>query len=319
MEIGGYLQLDNLKGEEYYPDLVKVNLARTGLLWLLESRGAKKVLLPAYLCDSLYLACERAGIPYDLYSLDEDLNPVTGREEGLAEGEWMLIVNYYGQLTDERVRALKEKYDRVILDYTQCFFQRPLAGIDTLYSCRKFLGLSDGGYISTDCTLTAGKQADVSIGRMDHVLGRYEAPAGEFYQKMLSVADSFHDADIRTMSALTANLLKAIDYDEIIRKRHENYLVLKELLPSDNPFTRITPEAPFAYPWHCPDGVALRKKLAARKIFVPTNWSYLLTAFPEGTHEHDWSADILPLPVDQRYGPEEMRYMAQVIREEAGC
>ena len=314
MEIGGYLQLDELKGREFYPDLIKVNLARTAMLWLMESRNIKKLLLPKFLCDSMYLACERGGYDFELYDLDENLDPVLDRE--MEKDEWLLIVNYYGQLTDEHIQALKDKYGRVMLDYTQSFFRKPLPGIDTIYSCRKFLGLSDGAYISTDCTLTGGKDADVSIGRMDHVLGRYEAAAGEFYGKMLSVADSFHEADIRTMSALTANLLKAIDYDRIIEARHANYMELSGLLPSDNPFTKTVPEAPFAYPWYCENGPALRKRLAKRSIFVPTNWSYLIGRFPAGTHEHDWSADILPLPVDQRYTPADMKYMAEIILEE---
>lgn len=316
MEIGGYLQLDNLKGQEYYPGLVKANLARTAMIWLMESRGAKKLLLPSFLCDSMYLMCEREGYEYELYPLDENLDPVLDRPDGLLDGEWLLIVNFYGQLTDEHVRVLKNKYDRVILDYTHCFFRKPLPSVDTIYSCRKFLGLSDGAYISTDCVLTAGKEQDVSIGRMEHVLGRYEAPAGGFYSKMLSVADSFHGESIKTMSTLTANLLKAIDYEEIIRRRYENYMTLKELLPSDNVFTANTPEAPFAYPWYCENGIALRKALSKRSVFVPTNWSYLINLFPEGTHEHDWSADILPLPVDQRYTPDDMKVMADIILEE---
>ncbi len=36
-EIGGYFQLEEMPGEEYYPDLYRVNLGRTALLWLLKS------------------------------------------------------------------------------------------------------------------------------------------------------------------------------------------------------------------------------------------------------------------------------------------
>ena len=32
-EIGGYFQLEEMPGEEYYPDLYRVNLGRTALLW----------------------------------------------------------------------------------------------------------------------------------------------------------------------------------------------------------------------------------------------------------------------------------------------
>lgn len=35
----------------------------------------------------------------------------------------------------------------------------------------------------------------------------------------------------------------------------------------------------------------------------------------EDSLEYQWAANILPLPCDQRYGEEEMRYMAARIRE----
>ena len=117
------------------------------------------------------------------------------------------------------------------------------------------------------------------------------------------------------MSKSTQNVLKGIDYDRVIRKRRENYAVLKKLLPSDNPFTVNDPFAPFAYPFYHPRGIELRKELAAKKIYVQTNWKYLLDKMPETSPEHVWSADILPLPVDQRYGPDEMKYIAEVIKQ----
>ena len=51
-EIGGYFQLEEMPGEEYYPDLYRVNLGRTALLWLLKSRRCRKILLPYFLCES---------------------------------------------------------------------------------------------------------------------------------------------------------------------------------------------------------------------------------------------------------------------------
>ena len=42
-EIGGYFQLEEMPGEEYYPDLYRVNLGRTALLWLLKSRRCRTV------------------------------------------------------------------------------------------------------------------------------------------------------------------------------------------------------------------------------------------------------------------------------------
>ena len=48
-EIGGYFELEDFGGKEYYPNLYKVNLGRTALRWLLEGRGYTK-----YICRYSY-------------------------------------------------------------------------------------------------------------------------------------------------------------------------------------------------------------------------------------------------------------------------
>lgn len=312
-EIGGYMELEEFSGQEYYPELYKVNLGRTALLWLLESRNCKKLLLPYFLCDSVIDACKNHGIDLEFYHLDPSLMPILSLPNGMEEGEWLYLVNYYGQLTDQKIRYFQQTYERIIVDHTHAFYQAPLSGVDTLYSCRKFFGLSDGAYLATDARLTPGKDIDRSNKRMEHILGRYEEDAGTYYQKMLNNASAYHHMEIRRMSRLTQNLLRAIDYDFAKTRREKNYQLLRELLPSDNPFTKTVPEGPFAYPYYHPEGIKLRKLLAAEKIFVPTNWSNVLRDMPEDSPEHDWAANILPLPCDQRYGAEEMRYLAETL------
>lgn len=197
-----------------------------------------------------------------------------------------------------------------------CVFQKPLPGVDTLYSCRKFLGVSDGAYLSTDAELEPKKKPlDHSMGRMEHILGRYEYDAGTFYQKMLDNAANYHEMEIRRMSRLTGNLLRTMDYSGIKTRREKNYRLLAKLLPSRNAFTGEVPEGPFAYPYYHKNGLELRRWLAGRKIFVPTNWRNILEEFDRDTMEYDWAANVLPLPCDQRYGAEEMQYIADSIRE----
>lgn len=312
-EIGGYLELESFHGEEYYPDLVKVNLGRTALCWLLESRKIETLYLPFFLCDSVIDACEKQGTHVIFYSLDADLTPILPADLSLRPEEYLYLVNYYGQLTDEKILYYKKQYENIIVDHTHAFYQRPLSDVDTLYSCRKFFGLSDGAYLSTTAALTTGKDQDVSAERMGHILGRFEKDAGTYYQKMLDNAATYHQMEIRTMSRLTLNLLKAIDYEQIRQKRNDNYGCLRELLPSDSPFTRVTPDGPFAYPYYHKNGIALRKALAKEKIFVPTNWSNVIRDCASDSLEHQWAADILPLPCDQRYGKEEMQRIADVI------
>ena len=151
-EIGGYLELEESTGRGYYPELFGVNLGRTALLWLMEARNCKKIYLPTYLCDSVTGACEKTEAEIEFYHMDEKLRPLFP-EKKLPEGEYLYLVNYYGQLTDDRILEYKGIYGNIIVDHTHAFFQRPLPGVDTLYSCRKFLGVSDGAYLSTDARL----------------------------------------------------------------------------------------------------------------------------------------------------------------------
>ena len=90
---------------------------------------------------------------------------------------------------------------------------------------------------------------------------------------------------------------------------------MKELLPSESVFNQVIPEGPFAYPYFHVNGMELRRRLAAKKIFVPTYWKNIIENCEKNSLEYIWAADVLPLPCDQRYGAEDMKYMAAVVRE----
>ena len=113
-EIGGYLELEVFHGKEYYPDLVKVNLGRTALCWLLESRKIETLYLPFFLCDSVIDACLRQGIHVSFYSLNEDLTPALSPDLFLHPREYLYLVNYYGQLTDEKILYYKKYYKNIM-------------------------------------------------------------------------------------------------------------------------------------------------------------------------------------------------------------
>ena len=128
-------------------------------------------------------------------------------------------------------------------------------------------------------------------------------------------AAGYEHMELRRMSALTRNLLKGIDYEKAAKKREENYEILAGLLGSDSVFNRVIPKAPFVYPYFHVNGSELRKRLAEHKIFVPVYWKNVMETCDRDSLEYHWAADILPLPCDQRYGPEEMEYMAAVVKE----
>lgn len=312
-EIGGYFGLEQLISNEYYKDLIALNTARNALLYVLKARKIKKIYFPHYLCDSVSQMCSREGYCYSYYKIGRDFLPEF--DVDLGENEYIYIVNYYGQISNDKLLELKTKYQRVIFDNVQAFFQEPVPEIDTIYSCRKFFGVPDGAYLSTDCVLDEELPTDISIDRMKHILGRFEGgTASEYYTDFKQNDESFMLLELRQMSKLTHNILGAIDYERVKRIRKDNFNTLHEALKDRNPLKLTIPTGPYAYPFYCKNGMEIKKQLAKNKIYVPTLWPNVLDS--QDDVAKDYAANILPLPCDQRYDKNEFtQYIAERLRD----
>lgn len=310
-EIGGYFQLEKLINKEYYSNLIALNSARNALLYVLKARKIKKIYLPYFLCNSVEEMCKRENFEYEFYHIGQDFLPIFDKK--LGDDEFLYIVNYYGQVNEEIIKQLHVQYGNIIIDNVQAFFQKPTQGVDTIYSCRKFFGVPDGSYLFTLAKIEDTFETDVSKDRMKHLLGRYEGTATEYYEDFKANDHSFKDLGLCYMSALTHNILGAIDYKQVKQKREENYAVLARSLGAKNLLLLHMPVAPYCYPFYCKNGMEIKKRLAQKKIFVPTLWPNVLEL--EGTLEKDYAENILPLPCDQRYGKEEMKYILKEIED----
>ena len=305
MEIGGYFGLEELVHSEFYKNLVALNTARNCVAYLVKSKRIRKIYIPKYLCDSIYKVCEREGCDYEFYDVGADFQPEF--DKVLQDNEWLYVVNYYGQVTNEK--ELKKKFGNIIFDNVQAFFQKPLDGIDTLYSCRKFFGVPDGAYLSTDVSMDL--EQDISKDRMKHVLGRYEKTASEFYNYYTENEDSYYDLPVRSMSKLTHNIMGAIDYKKVKKTREENFQYLFDNLQNINQIAVKIVEGPFAYPFYMKNGLEIKRKLATKGIYVACLWP---TAFQFGGMAKDYSENILPLPYDQRYNLEDMKTVCDEVK-----
>nr|WP_300862626.1 hypothetical protein [uncultured Acetatifactor sp.] len=304
MDIGGYLGLEEFMGKEYYPDLIALNTGRNALACLIHAKHIRKLYIPNYLCDSVFRVCEREECPYEFYEVGTDFLPKF--EKALGNGEWIYIVNYFGQILNER--ELKKKYDRIIFDNAQAFFQEPVEGISTIYSCRKFFGVPDGAYLAAEDVPEL--DVDISKHRMAHILGRYEGMASDYYKDFRDNDKSFSNLAPGFMSRLTHNILRAIDYKKVKERREENFLSLHGQLKGANRLNIQPPAGPYMYPFYMEKGLEVKKKLAAKRIYIPTLWP---NAVEFGGVAKDYSENILPLPCDQRYSFLEMRTIVDAV------
>ena len=261
--------------------------------------------MPKYMCDSCDKVLSDRGVAVEYYSIGLDFKPIVPEWDG-----WLYVVNYYGQLSNEYLASLG---DRVIVDNAQAYFQDPVPGMDTLYTCRKFFGVADGAVLYTDKTIEV-EQQDESFRRMNFLLGRYERTASEFYPEYAANNNFFENEPIKRMSKLTENLLHGIDYERVRQRRTENFAFLHERLHGINRLNLTIPEGAFMYPLYLENGAEIRKKLQAMKIYIPTLWPSVFTLCGEKELEYDMARSILPLPVDQRYDLQTMAYLAEIVK-----
>ena len=309
-EIGGYLELDRYTGSLFHEGAVALNCGRAALRYLIRIKGIKKLYLPHLCCDTVADACKKEGIGFDYYHIGTDFRPLF--DKSLVSDEWLYIINFYGQISNDETKVYKKQFERVIFDNAQAYFQKPVDGVDTLYTCRKFFGVADGAFLYTQERLD-GLERDESFDRMRFILGRFERTAGEFYKESADNNCQFADEPIKLMSRLTENLLRGIDYSVVEHRRSENFTYLHVLLREKNKLNLTIPTGAYMYPFYCENGAMVRKELQAKKIYIPTLWPDVFDVCKSNTMDYDYAMNILPLPVDQRYTIEDLKYMIKLL------
>ena len=311
-EIGGYIELDQYNLPMLHEDAVAFNCGRNCLAYLIRAKKIRKIALPYFLCDSVRNVCQKEKVHVRYYCIDKNFVPYNLQ---LDSDEWLYLVNYYGQLSPGLIESLIGQYQRVILDHAQAYFEPPVEGIDTIYTCRKFFGVPDGAFLYTDSLIDEEFEIDESFERMHFLLGRFERSASEFYKEYAANNQVFASVPVRKMSNLTLNLLHGIDYENIKKIRSENYNYLYEQFWDINRLEVRKIEGAFAYPLWIKNGYAIRKKLIDSNIYIPTLWPNVLQDVDENSMEYDFAKNILPIPVDQRYTIKVMEYLVEEIKK----
>ena len=309
-EYGGYIELDTYRLPMLHDGATALNCGRNCLAYLIKAKNIRKIKLPYFMCDSVFNVCKKYGAEMSFYHVDEHFKPA---DLSLDSDEWLYVMNYYGQLTGEYLSELKERYGRVIIDNAQAYFNEPLPGTDTLYTCRKYFGVADGAFLYTDAQLDEQLPEDESFDRMRFLLGRFERTASEFYGDNQQNNRRFADEPIKQMSKLTKNLLHGIDYEFVKQRRTSNFKLYHDRLKDVNELDLREAGGAFAYPLLIKNGADIRKALQQKKIYVPTLWPNVRSSKPDNSLEHRLAGDILPLPADQRYSANDIDFITEAV------
>ncbi len=311
--IGGYFELETNKGEHYHPNAIRLNTARNCLEYILRAKRYGKIYIPKFLCDVLLEPMKKLGIDFEYYSIDEQLNPTFDKD--LRDGEAFLYINYFG-LKQTTAKILADKLgQKLIVDNSQAFFEKPIEGIDTFYSARKFFGVADGAYVYTDRKLEEDLEQDKSYERTSHLLKRVDLSAEEAYADFQQNENKLINQPILLMSKLTEKLLTSIDYEKVKTARKQNYKFFDDQLLGKNKLSLPAGEAvPMVYPFRTGDP-SLRQKLIDNKVFVATYWPNVVEADDHDSLEYLLAKQIIPLPIDQRYNVGDLARVRSLINE----
>ena len=310
--IGGYFEMELHKGKHYHDNAIRLNTARNCFEYVLRASHYRKVYFPYYTCEVMLEPINKLGIDFEFYHINESLEPTTLPD--LKANEAFLYTNYFG-LKQSCVKRLADIYgNRLIVDNAQAFYAEPLPGIDTFYSARKFFGLCDGAYLVTEKRLEQDFEQDVSYERMSHLLKRIDVGAEFGFQDFKKNDDALCNQEIKRMSKLTDGILCSIDYEEIKQKRKENFAFLDKALTKSNQLHLQLDEesTPMVYPYWTND-TSLKHRLIEKKIYVATYWPNVRewTSFP--MLEYELTNQMISVPIDQRYGIEEMQCILMII------
>ena len=310
-EIGGYFGLERFGGNEYHSDAFAFNTATNALLWLMEKRRIRRIWMPDYLCASVIRAVEKSKMAkIRRYEIDSSLQPNFPAGE-MEPQDAVYLVNYYGQLAVGTVEQWREKTSCLIVDNVQAFFAAPVVGVDTLYSCRKWFGVPDGAYLYADGLQETKLPPAHAADHFLHLLGRFEGDATAWYREYQRSETLLEQSPICGMSELTRNILRAVDYERVSKRRTENFSFLHRQLGEKNQLQLQIPLGAFMYPFCIESTQAqkIRQRLLENKIYIPVLW-------PEMQGGAQALANrILPLPVDQRYTEKEMRRIVEIVKQ----
>lgn len=316
-EMGGYLPLEFCQRKEYYQfgqeQMLGVNCGRTAIYAALLQFHPKRVILPYFICPTVKDLVAKMNIPYIEYSITRDF---LLQDIQATEDDCVILVNYFGLINRGQVALKLAEKAKVLVDNTQAFYAQPIfhPNILNVYSCRKFFGVSDGGYLigqqikiidlkpatSWKAAAFLSKSLELGTNAAYEMKKKYEAELGTEYTQM---------------SILTKRIMGSIDYTDIAERRRNNFSYLNKLLGQFNElqWELELSSVPYTYPFMIRREI--REELLSNKIYIPVLWKENIVENGSDSVEGDFSRWIYHLPIDQRYDAKDMQYLVNVVQD----
>ncbi len=331
--------------QQYTGNRIHYSLCREALCDIAHAleKAERKVLIPAYTCQTVITPFEEAGWQCEYYSITRDLRiDLEGLENAIAKHKPSLLVvhPYFGMdLNEEELDVLngvKENGIAIVVDLTQCLFSAKQYSFASFIvaSYRKWMPIPDGGYLINNTGTVRIQQpeteneefTDREIAAM-YLRGQYFGN-GEQRTKSISIrlsksADHIAESNItpHKMSQVAYKLLINEDLDKNQKSRFTNYTYLFDKIRESERITKVchnmaaVTSAPLYFTIFVQDRQSLQRLLAQDSIYAPVIWPVenervLIDDEIRYIYKH-----ILAIPCDQRYDEDDMHRVVEIINK----
>jgi len=299
--------------------------------WLDQGRKPSTVWLPHYLCHSVATRLQRARVPLRFY--EDGPSCITGFEPPSPRADDLVVaVHYFGRVNTRMLGfAANGRRDwGLVEDCVQSTYSDGVgvSGDYAVTSLRKWwpapdgasLHLADGGWAAP---LDAPDEGFVSRRLLAKLLRDGDVSCERRYLELVGESEARLDKSgtARAPSWVSGLLLDSVDLPAMAARRRANFDILaRRLLVLGEVGWPLRPlhseldagEVPLALAILLPAELRdpLRQFLAARRIFCPIHWQ--LEAHASAVAQL-LSAQMLSLPIDQRYAAADMHRLADAV------
>ncbi len=121
--------------------MLKFDLARNALRYIVKRDGIKEIYIPYYLCDVIRHTLFEEHCQMLFYHIDDNLMPA----QNFPIESYILYPNYFG-ICSKNVERLINLYPHLIVDNAHAFYAQP-SGYTSFNSSRKFLPENEGAFL----------------------------------------------------------------------------------------------------------------------------------------------------------------------------
>ena len=226
--------------------MIKLNLARNCLKYIIKAYGIKEIFIPYYSCKTIWKAIREEGCKIHFYKIDKSFLPIYD----FALNSYILYINYFG-LCKHNCKILAEKYPNLIIDNTQSFYSKP-KGLASFNSLRKFFNVQNGAY------LYINKKFNYNFTVDD--LNTKPVLIHENYDKFVQNELLLNKEIIKYISPQVEKQMKDIDFEKDKHIRVELFKQYSKILNDYNEIKLIlNKQIPYCYPFKSSNKEILNK------------------------------------------------------------